>query len=103
VHRSIYPTLTASPRGLRAHREKIESGLNSGEDTWPILCTEYSSHGVVSRDGEPPSKKAAWKASQTLCRELETLGETPMEKTRRPKPRLTCEVARDLFGVLVVT
>jgi hypothetical protein len=69
---------------LRAHSEKIAAGLHSGEYTWPILCAECSRHGVVSRDGRPPTRKAAAKAWQTLCRDLETLGPSPRE---RPEQR----------------
>jgi hypothetical protein len=71
---------------LRAHREKIAEGLSSGEYTWAMLCAECCRHGVASRSGGAPDRTAAWKAWQTLCRDLETLGETPIAKTPRPKP-----------------
>lgn len=71
---------------LRAHRERIAAGLASGEYTWAMLCAEYGRHGLVSRGGRPPDRTLAWKAWQTLCRDLETLGETPAQKAPRPKP-----------------
>lgn len=71
---------------LRAHRERIGEGLSTGEYTWSMLCVECSRHGVQGREGLTPDRTALWKAWQTLCRDLETLGETPMEKAPRPKP-----------------
>jgi hypothetical protein len=71
---------------LRAHREKIGEGLSSGEYTWAMLCAEYSRHGLKGREGATPDRTALWKAWQTLCRDLETLGETPMVRAPRPKP-----------------
>lgn len=65
---------------LRTHRAKIAVGLSSGEYTWAMLCAECSRHGVLGREGAPATRKAAWKAWQTLCRDLEAIGETPMEK-----------------------
>jgi len=71
---------------LRAHSERIAVGLSSGELTWPMICSECSRHGVASRDGLAPSQRAAAKAWQTLCRDLEAIGENPAERHQAPKP-----------------
>jgi hypothetical protein len=69
---------------LRAHRETIASGLSTGELTWPSICEECCRHGVTSRDGLPPTRKAAQKAWQTLLRDLKTLGLKPTDKPEKP-------------------
>jgi hypothetical protein len=68
---------------LRAHREKIAVGLAAGEYTWAMLCAECARHGVMSRQGGPPERTAAWKAWQTLCRDLAASGESPGERPPR--------------------
>jgi hypothetical protein len=72
---------------LRAHSEKIAAGMESGEYSWAMVCAECSRHGVFGKHGEPPTRKAASKAWQTLCRDLAASGETPRHpQQQRPTP-----------------
>lgn len=67
---------------LRAHHGHIVPMMKTGTATWPALCEEMSRHGVVSRDGSPPSTRAASKAWQTVCRDLQ---EDERAKAAQPK------------------
>jgi hypothetical protein len=71
---------------LRAHSERIAPGLESGEYSWSMLCAECARHGVTGRGGEAPTRKAAWAAWQTLCNDLAASGETPANRSKKPKP-----------------
>ena len=71
---------------LRAHSEQIAPGLESGEYSWAMLCAECARHGVTGRHGEAPTRKAAWAAWQTLCNDLAASGETPANRSKKPKP-----------------
>lgn len=71
---------------LRAHSEKIAAGMERGEYSWALICAKCTRHGVVGKHGEPPTRKAASKAWQTLCRDLAVSGESPTRRLERPTP-----------------
>jgi hypothetical protein len=70
---------------LRAYHALIAPRLERGDLTWPILCVEMSRHGVTSRGGAAPTQRAAAKAWQTVCRDLEAEG-VPDPPGRRLNP-----------------
>src|SRR5262245_2374146 len=67
---------------LRAHHGIIAPMMKEGTATWPGLCEEMGRHGVVSRDGSVPSSRAASKAWQTVCRDLQA---AERAQTAQPK------------------
>ena len=73
---------------LRAHHRAIHPMMEAGRTTWPLLCKEMVRHGVVDRSGSEPSTRAASKAWQTVCRDLEEIGEAEAAKpyVARSKP-----------------
>jgi hypothetical protein len=73
---------------LRAHHRAIKEMMEAGRTTWPRLCEEMVRHGVIARGGLEPSTRAASKAWQTVCRDLEELGEAEAAKpyVARSKP-----------------
>ena len=72
---------------LRAHHKKVATGLERGDLTWPTICAEMARHGVASRDGLPPSQRAAAKAWCTVRRDLEAEGKGVSEARKcRPSP-----------------
>ena len=52
----------------------------------PFIAVEMGRHGVAGRDGEAPSANAVLRVWQRVCRDMETLGETPGRPLERPKP-----------------
>ena len=73
---------------LRAHHRAIHPMIEAGRTTWPLLCEEMVRHGVVDRSGSEPSTRAASKAWQTVCRDLEEIREAEAAKpyVARSKP-----------------
>ena len=56
---------------LRAHYGDVASKMKDGTATWPVLCEEMARHGVLSLDGSAPSTRAASKAWQRVCRDIQ--------------------------------
>jgi len=68
---------------LRAHHTDIAPKVKDGTVTWPALCEEMARHGVVSRGGLAPSRRAAAKAWQTVCRDIEEAARARGAQPRR--------------------
>jgi hypothetical protein len=71
---------------LRTHCQQVAERLAGGMTTWAWIASEMERHGVKGREGETPSANAVLRVWQRVCRDLETLGESPTERRVRPKP-----------------
>ena len=71
---------------LRTHCQQVAERLAGGMATWAWIASEMERHGVKGREGETPSANAVLRVWQRVCRDLETLGESPTERRVRPKP-----------------
>ena len=73
---------------LRAHHRAIKEMMDGGRTVWPFVCEEMARHGVLARGGLEPSTRAASKAWQTVCRDLEANGEAEaaLPRVARSKP-----------------
>ena len=80
---------------LRAHHRAIKEKMDAGQTTWSFVCEEMVRHGVLARGGLEPSTRAASKAWQTVCRDLEQNGEAEAAKPRPTRTNLPSRMPKD--------
>ena len=71
---------------LRAHCHQVAERLAGGNVSWTSIAAEMARHRVMGREGGAPTPNAVLRVWQRVCRDLETLGESPAERRARPKP-----------------